>query len=152
MATQLRGARTSGMNEEAVRRVSLVLLLLRIGIFMMMMVWAIDKFVRPQHASAVFDLFYNIDGVAHTLVYLIGAVQVAIFIGFLLGYRKRLTYGLVLLIHTFSTLVAFPIYLAPYSSDPNSPNILFWAAWPVLAACFGLYYLRDLDTRLTIDQ
>jgi putative oxidoreductase len=25
-------------------------------------------------------------------------------------------------------------------------NILFFAAWPMLGACFTLYYLRDLDT------
>jgi hypothetical protein len=26
------------------------------------------------------------------------------------------------------------------------PNILFFAAWPMLGACFALYYLRDHDT------
>jgi hypothetical protein len=25
-------------------------------------------------------------------------------------------------------------------------NLLFFAAWPMLAACFALYLLRDLDT------
>jgi putative oxidoreductase len=25
-------------------------------------------------------------------------------------------------------------------------NLLFFAAWPMLAACFALYYLRESDT------
>lgn len=31
-------------------------------------------------------------------------------------------------------------------------NLGFYTAWPMLAACFALYYLRDLDTRGTIDK
>lgn len=34
-------------------------------------------------------------------------------------------------------------------SRSKKSNILFFAAWPMLAACFALYYLRDLDTRWT---
>lgn len=68
-------------------------------------------------------------------------------IGFLNGFQKRITYGLVLLMHTASTVISFPKYLAPF----ESVNILFYAAWPMLAACFALYYLRDLDTQATIE-
>jgi hypothetical protein len=31
-------------------------------------------------------------------------------------------------------------------------NLLFFAAWPMLAACIALYMLRDLDTRWTVDD
>ncbi|PZD72171.1 hypothetical protein C1752_03757 [Acaryochloris thomasi RCC1774] len=134
------------------RRISLVLLLMRIGVFMMMAVWGLDKFARPEHAVAVFSTFYGVGGVTQFIPYVIGAIQLAVFTGFLLGYRKRITYGLVLLMHALSTLIAFPLYLNPYVDDPSNPNILFWAAWPVLAACFGLYYLRDLDTRFVVDK
>ncbi|MDJ0592692.1 MAG: hypothetical protein QNJ72_22340 [Pleurocapsa sp. MO_226.B13] len=125
-------------------RVSLTLLLLRVGVFLMMLIWAVDKFVRPEHATAVFDSFYGVGGIGTSLVYLLGSIQLAILVGFLLGYRKRITYGLVLLMHTLSTLISFPVYFKPFA---EGSNILFWAAWPVLAACFGLYYLRDLDTK-----
>jgi putative oxidoreductase len=29
-------------------------------------------------------------------------------------------------------------------------NLLFFAAWPMLAACIALYLLRDQDTLLTV--
>ncbi len=128
------------------QRVSWALLFLRIGVFIALLIWVIDKFVQPEHAAAVFQAFYGIDGVPAGLVYVLGVVQLLILIGFGLGYQKRITYGLVLLMHTASTLVAFPKYLAPF----ENPNILFYAAWPMLAACFALYTLRDLDTKGTI--
>lgn len=37
-------------------------------------------------------------------------------------------------------------YLDPFN------NLLFFAAWPMLAACFAFYLLRELDTRLAVDR
>jgi len=128
------------------QRVSFVLLLTRISIFIVMIIWVIDKFANPDHAAAVFEAFYGISGLGAGISYLLGAVQLAIMIAFILGFQKRISYGLVLLMHTASTLVSFPKYIAPF----ESANILFYASWPMLAACFALYYLRDLDTRATI--
>lgn len=127
-------------------RVSLVLLLTRISIFIAMIIWVIDKFANPDHAAAVFAAFYGISGLGAIVSYLLGAAQLAIMIAFILGFQKKISYGLVLLMHTASTLVSFPKYIAPF----EPPNILFYASWPMLAACFALYYLRDLDTRGTI--
>ena len=113
----------------------------RLGVFLLMFMWTIDKFIQPQHATTVYEKFYFISGLGAISSYLIGAVEMAILIGFLVGFQKRWTYGAVLLFHTVSTLSAFRQYLDPFS------HLLFFAAWPALAACFTLYYLRDLDTR-----
>lgn len=129
------------------QRVSLVLLLTRLSIFIAMMIWVIDKFAQPEHTAAVFKTFYGIGGIGTTVSYLLGAVQLAIMIAFVLGYQKKISYGLVLLMHAASTIVSFPRYLAPF--EPG--NILFYASWPMLAACFALYYLRDLDTRAAVE-
>lgn len=128
------------------QRVSLVLLLLRLSVFIAMMIWVVDKFVQPEHTAAVFQAFYGVGSVAAGIVYLLGIVQLLIMLGFVAGYQKKITYGLVLLMHAASTLVSFPKYLAPFADA----NILFYAAWPMLAACFALFYLRDLDTRATV--
>lgn len=128
------------------QRVSLVLLLTRISIFIAMSIWVVDKFAQPDHVAAVFKTFYGIDGLGTGVSYLLGTVQLVIMVGFILGVKKRFTYGLVFLMHAASTLVSFPRYLAPF--EPG--NILFYASWPMLAACFTLYYLRDLDTRATV--
>jgi len=55
---------------------------------------------------------------------------------------KRFTYGAVLVLHAISTLSSFKHYLTPFEGG----NIMFFAAWPMLAACIGLYLLRDLDS------
>ena len=43
---------------------------------------------------------------------------------------------------------AFSQYLAPFQGT----NLLFYAAWPMLAACVTLYALRDLDTLGVVEQ
>lgn len=141
---------SSDDNENLQQRISLVLFGLRISIFLMMIVWAIDKFARPEHGVAVLSLFYGIEGVGTVIVYTIGILQLTLFSCFLIGLYKQITYGLVLILHAASTVIAIPTYLDTYAGSPESCNILFWAAFPVLAACFGLYYLRDLDTRFTV--
>ena len=123
-------------------RIGVALLILRITVFLVMLVWTIDKFVRPAHAASVYEHFYFLRGLGPAVMYSIGVVELAILLGFVIGFAPRLTYGLVLILHAVSTFSSFHQYLHPY----EGPNILFFAAWPTLGACFALYYLRDLDT------
>lgn len=76
-------------------------------------------------------------------MYLVGMVELVIIIGFVLGVQKSVTYGTVLVLHGISTFSAFRQYLNPF----DGPNLLFFAAWPALAACYTLYVLRDFDTQ-----
>lgn len=112
-----------------------------------MFIWTIDKFLHPTHAASVYEHFYFITGMGDTFFYVIGAIEMLILIGFLLGFKKRLTYGAILLFHGISTFASFKGYLAPF----ENAHLLFFAAWPMLAACFALYYLRDLDTLWAVD-
>lgn len=130
------------------RRIPLALLLLRLSVFLVMLMWTLDKFIQPDHAAAVFSKFYFIGGLSHAIVYAIGAVQLVILIGFLVGFQKKFTYGAILFFHSVSTLSAFKLYFAPY----EDANLLFFAAWPMLAACFTLFYVKDLDTLLVIQK
>jgi putative oxidoreductase len=123
-------------------RVAVALLVLRVTVFVVMLIWTIDKFVRPAHAASVYEHFYFLRGLGPAVMYSIGTAELAILIGFVIGFAPRLTYGLVLLLHAVSTLSSFRQYLHPFEGS----NILFFAAWPMLGACFTLYYLRDLDT------
>lgn len=127
-------------------RVKIALFYLRISVFFVMLMWTLDKFVRPEHAISVYEHFYFIGGLGETLVYLIGAVELAILLAFVAGIKKLWTYGAVLLFHSVSTLSSFQQYLNPY----EGPHLLFFAAWPMLAACFALFYLRETDTRYTL--
>lgn len=126
------------------RRIPVALLALRIGIFILMAAWTLDKFVRPEHAGHLAEQFYLLKGFGKAVVYLVAVLESALLVAFLLGLAKRFTYGAVLLLHGLSTLAGFRQYLAPF----QGPNLLFFAAWPALAGCIALYLLRDLDTRV----
>ena len=123
-------------------RVSVALLVLRLTVFLVMLIWTIDKFVRPEHAISVYEHFYFVPGLGPAIVYSIAVAELILLLGFVIGFAPRLTYGLVFLLHAVSTFSSFRQYLQPF----EGPNILFFAAWPMLGACFTLYYLRDLDT------
>jgi putative oxidoreductase len=123
-------------------RIGVALLVLRVTIFVVMVVWTIDKFVRPAHAASVYEHFYFLRGLGPAVIYMLGVAELVILLGFVVGFVPRLTYGLVLVFHAVSTLSSFRQYFHPF----EGPNILFFAAWPMLGACFALYTLRDLDT------
>tara|TARA_R110001599_G_scaffold337686_1_gene556209 strand:+ start:28225 stop:28623 length:399 start_codon:yes stop_codon:yes gene_type:complete len=128
------------------QRVANALLLLRLGVFVVMLAWTLDKFVNPQHSGGIFEHFYGLSGISGTAFMWIGIAQLVLVTAFVVGYKKRFSYGAVLILHSVSTLSSWKMYMDPFN------NLLFFAAWPMLAACFALYYLRDMDTRWTIDD
>ncbi|MGB5439319.1 MAG: hypothetical protein WBN90_06670 [Gammaproteobacteria bacterium] len=130
------------------KRLEVSLLLLRMSVFLVMFMWTIDKFINPGHAAKVYESFYYIAGLESAVMYVIGALEIIILLLFLAGYKKKYTYAAVLLFHAVSTLSSFKQYLAPF----DGPNLLFFAAWPMLAACFALFLLRDGDTLLSMNQ
>lgn len=123
-------------------RLAISLLFLRLGVFLVMAMWTVDKFLRPEHAAGIFANFYGIEGLDATMAYVIGGLELVLLAFFVLGLARRWSYGLVLLIHGISTFSSWKQYLAPF----EGPNLLFFAAWPMLAACLALYLLRDSDT------
>lgn len=127
-------------------RIPLALFTLRISVFVVMLMWTLDKLVDPAHAARVYEKFYQISGFEHFYFYLIGIAELILLLAFLVGYKKTLSYGLVLIFHAVSTFSSYQQYLDPY----QYPNLLFFAAWPMLAACFTLFYLRDYDTKLVV--
>ncbi|HKL49202.1 MAG TPA: hypothetical protein VJ882_06060 [Desulfuromonadales bacterium] len=133
---------------ETNKRLATALLFQRLTVFLVMFMWTVDKFLRPEHASSVFANFYSIEGLGNLPLYVLGGFELLLLAGFLLGMKKRITYGLVLVLHGISTVSSFKQYLSPF----EGPNLLFFAAWPMLAACFALYYLRDQDTLLTLES
>lgn len=127
-------------------RIANALFLLRLGVFIVMFMWTIDKFINPDHAAAVYKAFYFLGEFSATAFLIIGALEMLILIGFLLGIKKTFTYGLVLVFHTVSTVSTWAKLLDPFTGV----NLLFFAAIPMLAACWALFSLRDLDTKFTI--
>lgn len=131
---------------DAAARVRLPLLLLRLSVFVVMLAWTLMKFVDPARSAGIFKKFYHLPDIGSAITYTLGGLEVLLLVGFVAGFQKRFTYGAVLLFHGISTVSAYQQYIAPFQSN----NLLFYAAWPMLAACFALYVLRDLDTLCTL--
>ena len=130
------------------QRAQIPLLVLRITIGLFLLQWGIEKFVLPDTAAMIFAGFYGVDGLTHTIAYVLGGLQCAVALAVLSGFQKKFSYLLAFLIHSVSTLSTIPNMLAPY--DPG--NHLFFTGVPVLAAMGLLWYLRDYDTKLSIDS
>lgn len=124
-------------------RIEWALLLLRLGVFIVMFTWTVDKLISPGHAAQVYENFYFIGGLGPAVMIIIGALEMLVILAFLAGLWKRYTYGFVMIVHGISTLSSWKQYFV-------EPNLLFFAAWPMLAACVALYMLRDLDKKFTL--
>lgn len=125
-------------------RLGISLFILRVTVFVVMAMWSIDKLINPGHAAAVFENFYFISGMGGTILLIIGLVQLAIEIAFVLGLWKFWTYGFVLVTHSISVLSSWQQYLDPFN------NMLFLAAIPMLGACIALFLLREEDRHLSL--
>ena len=126
-------------------RIEWSLFLLRLGVFIVMSAWTLDKFLNPGHAAKVFENFYFIGGVGQEIMMVIGAAELLIILAFLAGLWRRFTYGFVMIVHGVSTFSSWK----QYTTDIN---LLFFAAWPMLATCATLYLLRDLDVKFTLKK
>ena len=132
------------MNAE--KRLSLSLLGIRLSVFVVMLMWTVDKFIRPEHAAGVFANFYALGGLGTSVFVILGVLELLLLLAFVTGFARRFSYGAVLLLHAVSTLAAWQQYLHQH----EGANMLSFAAWPMLTACVALYALRDFD-RLTMD-
>ncbi len=130
------------------QRAQTPLLILRITLGLFLLQWGIEKFVLPDTAARIFAGFYGVEGLSQTMAYVAGGLQCAVALSVLTGFKKQISYALAFLIHSASTLATIPLILAPYEAG----NHLFFTGVPVLAAMGLLWYLRDYDTKLSIDS
>lgn len=128
-------------------KLTLSLFILRVSVAAFFAVWALEKFIKPESTVGIFEGFYGISGLPLWAVYVIGAVQLALIIAFLVWAKFRtVSVGALLLMHAGSTLSTWQQLIDPYSG----PNHLFWAAVPALGALIALFILRDEDRLFTV--
>lgn len=137
---------TSPLPDSLEKPLARSLLVLRLGVFIVMLMWTLDKFVNPAHTDKVLNGFYGIDWLSNNLSYIIGAVELLLILAFVTGLWRRWTYGSILLLHSLSTFSPYKQYMDPFN------HLLFFTAWPMLAACLALYWLRAWDNLCTFPQ
>jgi putative oxidoreductase len=133
-------------HDTAPRNLAISLLLLRLGVAAVMAFWTADKIVNPDHAGSVFANFYGLGDLGNSALAVIGVVQAIFVVAFAIGAFKTISYGAILLMHAVSTVSSWRQYLEPFE------NLLFFAAWPMLAGCVALFLLRDDDRLLAFDS
>ena len=126
----------------------LPLFVLRATITLFFLVWAVEKFMKPEVTVAIWKAFYMVDNLPLEASYAIGVLQLAALACFFFGILKFWSYGFFLVIHALGTLSTYERLLNPYEGS----NHLFAAAIPVLGALIALFMLRDKDTFLTFSR
>ncbi len=104
----------------------LVLLLIRLSVFLVMLVWTLDKVVNPDHAGRVYEKFYFIPGMGPTALSIVAGLELLLILGFVIGFAKRFTYGAMLLFHAVSTLSSMPCTWSPSTICSFSPRGRCW--------------------------
>ena len=136
---------TPTRNPSVDRPLEISLALIRITSAAFLLVWSIQKILRPEMTQGIFSKFYFSE-ISTGIALAFGILQTLIVLAFLAGLFKTWTYGAIIGMHGISTLSTVGQLINPY----QSPNALFWAAVPVLGALIGLFLLRDRDRFLTL--
>lgn len=121
------------------------LFLTRLSIFLFMLPWQLMRFTKPEAINSISNKYYkfSMPEIGSTIT---GVLMMALLLAFLVGFKKKISYLLILILHGIGTLMTVP-NLIPGLEGYNQ---LFLAAMPALAAMLLLYCLRNEDTMLSV--
>jgi len=154
-------------------RLSIALLILRLGIGAFLLVWASLKFLRPEWMGNVFrgtygqtwlkaDVGLNIAGMEfgfNDIAYAVGTLQMVLVALFILGVWRTLTYGAVTIMHGTGIIGALlsggllfkgglikALSTGSFEIGYTSfPANLLWTSVATLTALIALFLLRHQD-------
>lgn len=127
------------------KSLQIVLLFTRLSIAAFLAPWVHLRLTNIGAGKHLFSKYYKVSDMPDIAAYGIAIFWLILLVAFVTGFKKRLSYGLVLLFHTAGTVFTLP-YLVPGSENFQ---ILFFAALPTVAAMLLLYILRREDTLLS---
>ena len=130
----------TGRTQEA-----LALLILRWGLAWFLLVWAVNKFLAPDHYIRLWNSVHGWK-IDETIVYYLAAVQVVICVAIMLGALRIVSYAAGLAMHLVSNWAVLPRLLDPFvikDGFPSNRNLAINVA--ALAAFVALWLLRHRD-------
>ena len=130
------------------KNLKLPLFFTRLSIALFLFPWVLMRLTKVEAGAGLFEKYYFIKGMPNAVALIIAIFWAVLLLAFVTGLKKRISYGLVLLLHGIGTLMTLP-YLIP---GTENFKILFMAAIPTAAAMGLLYLLRNEDTLLSIDK
>lgn len=124
---------------------------LRVSLGAFLLVWGLEKFAIPAATVGIWAKFYGV-GLAASLVPLVGALESGLALAITVGFWRRVSYGLGVVVHAVSVLSSWRQLFDPWGlRSGGPPNHLFLAGVPVLAGFVALYLLRVRDA-WTLDE
>lgn len=131
----------------ATHTLKLPLFLTRLSIFYFMLPWQLMRFTTPESVIGIAEKHYKFT-MPEAVPMITGVLMMILLIAFVTGFKKKISYLLVLILHALGTLMTLPKLIIGLESF----YILFAAAIPVVFAMLLLYILRDEDTMLSFDN
>lgn len=124
----------------------LPLFLTRLSIAVFLLPWILMRFIDGGSAAKGISKKYYFFEQPDILTTLIGVGWLVLLVAFLIGFKKKISYFLVFLIHAVGTAFSLRFMI------PGTENFVptFMAALPTLMAMFLLWKLRAEDTMLSL--
>jgi len=124
----------------------LPLFLTRLSIAIFLLPWILMRFIDGGASAKGISKKYYFFEQPDIVTTLIGVGWLILLAAFLLGFKKKISYFLVFLIHAVGTAFSLRFMI------PGTENFVptFMAALPTLMAMFLLWTLRDEDTFLSL--
>jgi hypothetical protein len=112
-----------------------------------MLPWQLMRFTKPESVIGIAERHYKFT-MPEAVPMITGVLMMILLIAFVTGFKKKISYLLVLILHALGTLMTLPKLIIGLESF----YILFAAAIPAVFAMLLLYILRDEDTMLSFDK
>ena len=112
------------------------------------------RFTGPEVIETIGKTHYKLP-VSSTVSTITGVLMIVLLIAFLVGFKKKVSYGLVFLVHALGTVMTLPSMLAgakALMTGSPSGGYLFLAAIPAAFAMLLLFCLRDEDTMFSLNK
>lgn len=144
----IRAPDVAASSADRARALAQCLLLLRLSVVAFMLQWAIGKFVTPDDSARAFAMFYKVN-LDPRFSPLLGGAQLVAIIAFASGFRRWVSYGLIMMMNLAATLSTWQYIIDPFGAFEHR---LFWNAVPVAVVSIVLFRLRNFDTLYSLDS
>ena len=126
------------------------LLLLRLTLGALLVWWGLDKLVNVEHGVEVAQHFYFGVGTSRPFLHAFGVFQTALGFLIMLGWGRRWTHPLLLLITGVTLVGVWRSVVDPWGWLFEGSNVLFYPSAIIFAGALVLWAFRDSD-RLALD-
>jgi putative oxidoreductase len=121
------------------------LLLLRVTLGALLVWWGLDKLVSVEHGVEVAQHFYFGVGTNRLFLHAFGVLETALGVLIMLGWGRRWTHPLLLLIAAVTLVGVWRSVVDPWGWFLEGANVLFYPSVIIFAGALVLWAFRDTD-------